>query len=440
MSGFSRYASAIVYSLLNFFPYLILALSPFTTKLRFNKRVTIALVTLLSVLQVVIGLCAIVFFPNRVKLLSFSSTLIYGAFFIFSVKERLGKLVFVLLLVSNYANFIVMLSKALENTLFPELAVQSYQWSFILMSALVLALTLPAMFLFFIKILRPSLLLKTADNAWAFLWFVPATFYMCWYMLLYFNYNGSGETATRWSNAFVTAVMNVGALFIYYIVAHALTQADNNMRLQSENFALGLENMQYKNLTERIEETRIARHDLRQHLSVLNSLISQKEYKRAEEYIGNILKTVTSERPLLQCANITLSAVVSYYADFAAKNDISFLTEISVPKELPIKDSDITVLFGNLLENACTACLSVPEANRNIVFKVSMPSSKMLTFILDNSFSGEVREEDGKFVSSKHSGLGLGTQSAKNVVGRYGGELKFETKNDTFCVSGILNL
>ena len=49
-------------------------------------------------------------------------------------------------------------------------------------------------------------------------------------------------------------------------------------RLQAENYALSIENMQYRSLTARIEEARAARHDLRHHLSVFQTLLQGQDY------------------------------------------------------------------------------------------------------------------------------------------------------------------
>ena len=50
-----RIAEVSVYSLLNFLPFLVLALYPFRNRLRFSKPITGVLIALMTVVQVGLG-------------------------------------------------------------------------------------------------------------------------------------------------------------------------------------------------------------------------------------------------------------------------------------------------------------------------------------------------------------------------------------------------
>ena len=160
-----RVAETLIYSLLNLLPYLILALYPFYNTLRFSRRATVAFIVALTLVQIGLGACAMLFFTEYGGRWSLLSTALYAAFFLLCVKDRFGKIVFMLLMVSNAANMVVMLSKALENLLFPELAVQGYRWSFSLCTALVQAVTFPLLFLYFRRYFCGALRVKSSEKA-----------------------------------------------------------------------------------------------------------------------------------------------------------------------------------------------------------------------------------------------------------------------------------
>ena len=65
------------------------------------------------------------------------STVCYSGFYFLAIKENVGKLVFVLLIVSNFANFVVMCAKCVEGHIFPQLAVENNKWSFSLCTMIV---------------------------------------------------------------------------------------------------------------------------------------------------------------------------------------------------------------------------------------------------------------------------------------------------------------
>lgn len=433
-----RVAETLIYSLLNLLPYLILALYPFYNTLRFSRRATVAFVVALTLVQIGLGACAMLFFTEYAGLWSLLSTALYAAFFLLCVKDRFGKIVFMLLMVSNAGNMVVMLSKALENLLFPELAVQGYRWSFSLCTALVQAATFPLLFLYFRRYFCGALRVKSSEKAWRYLWLVPGTFYFCWYFMLYFNPLSSHELALMPENAVFTALLNLGAMLVYSLVAGALVQADRNVALQAENYTLSIENMQYRSLTARIEEARAARHDLRHHLSVLQTLLQRQDYEQLSRYLQEYLSASATDAPLSYCPQMALNAVTAYYAQIASQADTKFTAELNVPAELPLRDADLTVLFGNLLENACAASLTLPQEEREIVFRVEADGRK-LRFTLDNRFSGELRTQENRLLSTKHEGFGLGVESARNIAQRCGGDLQYRAEGGWFRVSGLLH-
>ena len=57
------------------------------------------------------------------------------------------------------------------------------------------------------------------------------------------------------------------------------------MKLQAENYRLSIASVQLKNLQTRMEQTRRARHDLRQHMSVLLSYAQEGQYARLQQYL-----------------------------------------------------------------------------------------------------------------------------------------------------------
>lgn len=63
MPPVSRILEVAVYSLLNFLPFLALALYPFRNSLRFSAKVTGCLIGLLTVIQLMLGVWA-AFFPG----------------------------------------------------------------------------------------------------------------------------------------------------------------------------------------------------------------------------------------------------------------------------------------------------------------------------------------------------------------------------------------
>lgn len=176
-------------------------------------------------------------------------------------------------------------------------------------------------------------------------------------------------------------------------------------------------------------------------MTVLYSLCEAGQYDQLTAYLQDYLSQTSTDHPLVYCDNLTLNALLVYYVQIAEDRKIDFSINISMPKEIPIRDTDLCVLLGNLIENACDGCMTLPETGRRICLNMLMPNYGSVVFTLDNTYDGQpLQKDNGQFLSSKHEGYGIGLDSALNIVNRYNGVLKTDTQGDTFCVSVVLNL
>ena len=85
-----RIAEMCIYSLLNFLPFMELALYPFRSRLRFSKRVTVFLIVLMTFVQIGLGLWAAFFSGGKAALASAVSTVLYTVFYFIAVKVYFG--------------------------------------------------------------------------------------------------------------------------------------------------------------------------------------------------------------------------------------------------------------------------------------------------------------------------------------------------------------
>ena len=209
MLSFYRLAEVAIYSLLNFLPFLALALYPFRHSLRFSINTTFFLIVLVTILQLFLGAWAAFAPGNNTGTISAVSTILYAAFYFLAIKKHFGKTFFTLLMISNLANLAVISSKTIENLFFPDLAVQSYRWSFSLMLAVVEIILAIPLFFYMKKVYTPAVEKEPSGFEWRYLWVIPATFYVMWYYAFYGNASKSSlEIALRPKNTlFLFAIL-----------------------------------------------------------------------------------------------------------------------------------------------------------------------------------------------------------------------------------------
>ena len=190
---------------------------------------------------------------------------------------------------------------------------------------------------------------------------------------------------------------NAGALLIYSIVARLIVNQEQILKLQQQNHQLELQTV---------------------HL---------------EQYC----KQLPDHSLITFCENIAANVVLSHYAQEAERLGIAYSVVANIPASCPVEDNDLSVLFGNLLENAVDACVASKTTARSIVVRAVYEKGS-LCIAIDNTFDGKIMQDpDGTFLSSKHAGKGLGTVSVRTIASKYHGTCRFDWKDQTFFASVI---
>ena len=130
------------------------------------------------------------------------------------------------------------------------------------------------------------------------------------------------------------------------------------------------------------------------------------------------------------------------YSETARNSNISLSIKANIPKDVFVDQKDLSVLFGNILENATDACKEV-EKDRfielNAAYSETANGTNSLTLIVKNNYATEPNESDsGIFHSTKHAGDGIGISSVKSIAEKYNGAHTFTHSDGIFAVSVIL--
>ena len=440
MPDIYRIIEVAVYSLLNFLPFLVLALYPFRNSLRFSNVVTGILIGLLTGIQLLLG-AWVAFVPGKhASTASAISTILYAAFYFLAVKKHFGKTFFTLLMISNIANLAVISAKCIEGAVFPALAVQSYRWSFSIMLFAVEAILAVPIFLYMKSVYTPAVEKEPSHFEWQYLWLIPATFYIMWYYAFYGNIAYSSlEIALRPKNTLFLLAVNVGAILIYYVVTRLILEQNKTLELKEKNHQLTMQAVQYENLQEKITDARRAKHDVRHHIALMQEYLNNNQLDALREYLGRYSESLPDDSLIRFCENAAANTVLLYFAQQAKDNGIDYIVKANIPNDAFVSETDISVLFGNLLENALDACKEEKDDNKKIVVRASFIGGS-LCIAVDNSYTGSLKyTADGDLVSTKHKGPGLGTQSVKSIAKQYNGVCRFEAKNQMFCASVMCN-
>ena len=212
-----------------------------------------------------------------------------------------------------------------------------------------------------------------------------------------------------------------------------------NLELERKNHYLDMEALEYQLLEERIEDARRARHDVRHHMIVLADFLNAGNYEQLKEYLDHYCQTLPDSHAITFCPHRTINSVILYFAHQAKERLIDFQVQLSVPEQLPVADTDISVLLGNLLENALDACMEF-EGEKRIIIHGNADMHSVF-FTIDNTCGNSIQKnQKGQFLTTKKKGSGIGVESVKHIVERYNGVFTAKKKGEMFYVSFMLNL
>lgn len=440
MFTFCNIMENVIYTILSLLPYIFLALCPFYDSLRFSKPVTTVLILMLMAFQAGGTFLASILPAPQKSTFSMFSTAIYFLFYFIVIKAHFGKILFTLFMLSNISNLIIVVSKCLEGIIMPELAIQAYRWSFSVAVFITELVFLIPLYFYIHNIFTNAIKRNPVSSVWFYLWTIPTTFYIIWLYHLYFSGQTALEIALQPAHALFLLIINIGAFLVYHIVVCLINEYNKTSFLENQNHQLALQQLQYENLAGKISEIQRTKHDMHHHITTMQAYLHNGKIKELEDYLYNYQQSLPGNSPIVYCQNYEINLLLVYFAQQAQNNNIIFSVYASIPAKLDIDGIDISVLLGNLLENAVEACILQPESNRHIIVRGQLKNNSLFITI-DNTFNGKILQDNNEvYISTKHSGTGLGIESARQIAIRYNGVFEVTQKNGMFCVSVLLKL
>ena len=192
----------------------------------------------------------------------------------------------------------------------------------------------------------------------------------------------------------------------------------------------------YGSLDERYNQSLKVLHDVDKHIRVIEGLYQKGRNGEAMEYTRDISKMLLPLVPRKYVSNDILNIILNDKAEVAKKNNVEFKCLMEETDYSFMKNSDITTIFSNLLDNALEACLK-KKGNRWIDIKTSSQRN-ILVIEIRNSTGEKPFLRGGRLVSQKGRNHGLGLKNVEKVVAEYEGTIDYRIQEKEFdCNIGL---
>lgn len=187
-----------------------------------------------------------------------------------------------------------------------------------------------------------------------------------------------------------------------------------------------------------IEQRRL-RHDIKHHLIAILGLAKHENSVRTAGYIKTLLEEWTySERESRISGNSIVDSLLAYYRDQAEEYHIRFECEAKLPEELPFEAGCLTVIFGNLLDNALEGSRKREDAW--ILVRVSYEKGVLFINIRNICDPKQLKFSGGEYITTKQEpeNHGYGLKSVEQAVEAYSGSMEVECRDNVFDVTLVL--
>lgn len=195
--------------------------------------------------------------------------------------------------------------------------------------------------------------------------------------------------------------------------------------------AIKAKNTELEIMKESQDKISFLRHDFKNHLISIEKYAENNDCSGVINYIKSAFDFLQINSQLVYTGNFDIDSIINYKLQEMNKKDIDAKYSITIPNKLNIKDFDLNIILGNLLNNAMEAM----EKTEKKHFFLDISFDKNVLFIhMENTYHGVTNKKNSEFFTTKSDKQihGIGLKSIENVLEKYNGDIIFTHDNEVF--------
>lgn len=231
-------------------------------------------------------------------------------------------------------------------------------------------------------------------------------------------------------------IVTLNSICLYMTIALSKrNRSAEELMLKSQQYE---HNIQYaETIRNQYEEMRSTRHDIKQHLTVIQRLQRDGNISEAINYTNSCLQTIAAPEMFMDVGDIFINALLNSKLSIAKSKGITVMcrTENNISG---INSFDLCNLLGNILDNAIDGTQNVVEGK--FVEVVIRSDDFKLNICVSNSIQQSVLEFNKDLKTSKldRELHGLGIKTIRSLAEKYNGNADFYEEGLIFFCHVIL--
>lgn len=236
------------------------------------------------------------------------------------------------------------------------------------------------------------------------------------------------EDTAKHSILLILQTLGLGALLCtLYVYRHLCRSFQAQAALQSLTQAAEAQKIYISEARSRYEQTKAFRHDIRNHLSVLDGLLDSRKIDECRAYLKKLEVASSALSFSCQSGNPVVDILLSEKLGLARANEITAEVSLILPDICSVDELDLCIIFANALDNAITACR---ECEKNRFIRIT--GEKQGDFYM--------LEFRNTCSQTPLPPMGTGLSNIKATAEKYHGAILTEKTDQYFCLNVLLNI
>lgn len=432
---------------INFFQFIILIPAailcylPMKNQLKYSyKRIFFSCLAIFLITVPIGGVLFSFFDTIDGNIIFFPLLFLFFIYYNFTLKADLSRTLAVFLFNCSIFSFASTLPYALDALLYPTNSYLDFGWE-----ASILRLSISVLFLILFSYPLQKFASHLIDNLQIpHVWYLTTVVSVLFIVLniTFIPHNYSTMYVGRLFSIYLILEISLLLLYIflsvtfYFISIGILT----HMKVAERQRFFEMQESQYILLKKHMNDILKLKHDSRQSIHVVSNLAKRKDFESIEKYLKEYEKSLPSIDYIKYCDNNAVDALLNYYAQKEYEAGIKMNWKIDLPKTSLLSETDFCSLIGNLIENAIDGSMTMPQTEREHSLTILTKNKNTLYIVSTNSFKENIKQTNGKYVSTKKDGTGIGISSICMTAEKYGGTANFHHTDNEFCADIILRI
>ena len=180
------------------------------------------------------------------------------------------------------------------------------------------------------------------------------------------------------------------------------------------------------------------KHDMKNNLSSIYSLIDNGQYDDAKRLCVDCSESITKVYTPINTDNPTLNAILNVEIEKARQNDISFSYTVTDSLEF-VSSTDVVSIIGNLCDNAIEYLSEIDKSQRKMSLEITVRNDYRIIMCRNTILSSVLSvNPDMKTTKNDETLHGKGLSILRSIAEKYNGSLGYQEDGNSLEVTLII--